>query len=75
MHSTNLVCFYPTPAKLDSAHPNVDCLAALNGVCTKRNTAQFEVLLLENEVNNNSQTQPLIHTSLATFYAKILLLK
>jgi len=52
MHSTNLVCFYPTPAKLGSTSPNVDCLAASNGICTKRNMAQFELLLFENEVNN-----------------------
>jgi len=56
MHSTSLVPFYPTPAKLGSAHPNTDCLAASNGVCTKRNTAQFELLLIKNEVNNASQT-------------------
>jgi len=57
MHSTNLVCFYPTtPAKLGSTRLNTDCLAALNGVCTKRNTAQFKLLLFEKEVNNNSQT-------------------
>jgi len=36
MHSTNLVCFYPTPAKLVSARSNTDCLAALNGISTKR---------------------------------------
>ena len=56
MHSNYLVRFYPTPAKLGSTHPNTDCLAALNGICTKRNTARFEMLLLESEVNNNSQT-------------------
>ena len=57
MHSANLVRFYPTtPAKLGSARPNTDCLAASNGVCTKRNTARFGLLLVENEVNNNSQT-------------------
>ena len=76
IHLTNLVFFFLTPAKLSSARPNTDCLAALNGVCTKRNTAQFELLLFKNKVNNNSQTWPLIHlTSLATFYSKILLLK
>ena len=70
MHSTNLVRFYPTTAKLGSARPNTDCLTALNGVCTKRNTAQFGLLLVEKEVNNNSQTWPLIHlTSLANFYS------
>jgi len=31
---------------------------ASNGVCTKRNTARFELLLFENEGNNNSQTKP-----------------
>jgi len=57
MNSTNLVRFYPTtPPKLGSAHPNTDCLAASNGVCTKRNMARFELLPFENEVNNNSQT-------------------
>ena len=57
MHSTNLVHFYPTtPAKLGGAHPTTDCLAALNGICTKRNTAQFELLPFENEVNNDPQT-------------------
>ena len=35
MHSTNHVHFYPTPAKLGSARPNTDCLAASNGVCTR----------------------------------------
>ena len=76
-NSTNFACFYlSTPAKLGSTRPNTDCLAASNGVCTKRNTAQFELLPFENEVNNNSQTWPLIHlTSLATFSSKILLLK
>jgi len=33
----NLVHFYLTPVKLGSARPNTDCLATLNGVCTKRN--------------------------------------
>ena len=76
MHSTSLVRFYPTPAKLDSARPNTDCLAASNGVCTKINTAWFGLLLVESKVNNNLQTWPLIHlTSLATFYFKTLLLK
>ena len=36
VHSINLVRFYPTPAKLGSAHPNTDCLATSNGVCTKK---------------------------------------
>ena len=55
-------CIQPTlfisipPPKLGSAHPNTDCLAASNGICTKRNTVQFKLLLFENEVNNNSQT-------------------
>ena len=53
---TKLACFYPTPAKLGSVRPNTDCLAALNGICTKRNTARFELLLFENEVKNKSQT-------------------
>jgi len=76
MYSTNLVHFYPTAAQLVSARPNTDCLAASNGVCTKRSKAQFELLLFENKVNINSQTWPLIHlTNLATFYSKILLLK
>ena len=77
MHSTNLIHFYPTtPAKLGSARPNTDCLAASNGVCTKRNTARFELLPSKNKVNNSSQTWPLIHLrSLATFSSKILLLK
>ena len=76
MHSTNLVRFYPTPAKFDSTCPNTDCLATSNGFCTKRNTTRFGLMLFENEVNNNSQTWPLIHlTSLATFYSKTLLLK
>ena len=56
MHSNYLVHFYPTPAKLGSTHPNTDCLAALNGVCTKRNPARFEMLLFKSKVNNNSQT-------------------
>ena len=76
MHSTNLVHFYPTPAKLGSARPNTDCLATSNGIFTKRYTARFELLLFKNKVNNNSRTWPLIHlTSLATFYSKTLLLK
>jgi len=77
MHSTNLAHFYPTtPAKLGSTRLNTDYLATSNGICTKRNMAQFELLPFENEVNNNSQTWPLIHlTSLATFSSKILLLK
>jgi len=54
----------------------IECVAALNGVCTKWNTAQFELLPFENKVNNNSQTWPLIHlTSLTTFSSNILLLK
>jgi len=44
--SLSLLTFYSTP----------DCLAALNGVCTKRNTTRFGLLLVKNEVNNNSQT-------------------
>ena len=68
--------FLSHTSKLSSARPNTDCLAASKGVCTKRNMARFELLLFENEVNNNSQTWPLIHlTSLATFYFKTLLLK
>ena len=52
--------------------PNTDCLPTSNGVW-QRSTAQFKLLLFENEVNINSQTWPLIHlTSLATFYCKIL---
>ena len=47
MHSANLAGFYPTPAKLGSARPNADCLAASNGVCTKKNMARFELLLFE----------------------------
>jgi len=55
---------------------NTNCLAVLNGVCTKRNTAWFELLLSEKEVNNNLQTWPLIHLKgLATFYSKTLLLR
>jgi len=53
MHSTNLVRFFITPAKLAGARPNIDFLAASNGVFTKRNTARFGLLLFENEVNNN----------------------
>jgi len=57
MHSTNPVRFYPTtPAKFGSVRPNTDCLASSNGVCTTRNTARFELLPFENEVNNNWQT-------------------
>jgi len=48
--------FYPIPAKLNSARPNTDFLFASNGVCTKRDTAQLGLLLLENEVNKNLQT-------------------
>ena len=76
MHSTNLVHFYPTPAWLGSACPNIDWLAALNGICTKRKTIWFGLLIFKNKVNNSSQTWPLIHlTSLATFYSKSLFLK
>ena len=72
MHSTNLLSI----PYHSSARPITDCLAASNGVCTKRNMARFELLLFENEVKNNSQTWPLIHLkSLATFYSKTLLLK
>ena len=35
---------------------STDCLAVSNGVCTKRNTAQFGLLLFENKVSNSSQT-------------------
>jgi len=57
MHSTNLVHFYPTtPTKLGSARLNTDCLAASNGVCTKKNPARFELLPSKNKVNNSSQT-------------------
>ena len=42
MHSTNLVCFYPTPVNSsDSARPNFDFLTASNGACTKINMALF----------------------------------
>jgi len=54
MHLTSLAPLYTMPA--GSARPNTDCLAASNGVCTKRNMARFGLLLVENEVNNNSQT-------------------
>jgi len=77
MNAFNKPCsflFYTN--KLCNARPNTDCLTASNGVCTKRNTAQFGLLMVENEVNNNSQTWPRIHlTSLATFYSKTPLLK
>ena len=56
MHSTDLIRFYPTPANLSSTCPNTDCLATSNGVRTKRNTARFALLLVENEADNNSQT-------------------
>jgi len=56
MHSTNLVHFYPTPAKLVAHAHNTNCLVASNGVCTKINMAQFGLLLIGNKVNNNSQT-------------------
>ena len=47
--------FLSHTSKLGSAHPNTDCLAASNGVCTKRNKAWFELSLFESEVNNNLQ--------------------
>ena len=57
MNAFNKPCsFISHASKPGSARPNTDCLAASNGVCTKRNTARFELLLFENEVNNNSQT-------------------
>ena len=54
--SLSLLTFYSTPANPVSTRPNADCLAASNGICTKRNTARFGLLLFENEVNNNSWT-------------------
>ena len=76
IQQTLFIYFYPTPANLVVHTPNTHFLVALNGVCTKRNMAWFELLLFENKINNNSQTWPLIHlTSLTTFYSKILLLK
>ena len=77
MNAFNKTCsFLSHTNKLCNAHPNTDCLATSNGVCTKRNTAQFGLLLVKNKVNNNSQTWPLIHlTSLVTFYSKTPLLK
>ena len=72
----SLLTFCSTPANPISAHPNTDCLATSNGVCTKRNIARFWLLLFKNKINNNSWTYALIHfTSLATFYFRILLLK
>ena len=52
MQLTSLAPLYPTAG---SACPSIDCLATSNGICTKRNMAQFGLLLFENEVNNNSQ--------------------
>ena len=75
MHSPNLVLFFLSPAKLNSACPISNCLAASNGICTKRNTAQFELLLFENEVKNNSQTWPLIHLTAWLLFILRLLLK
>ena len=54
-------CIQPTllhNSKLSSARPITNCLAASNGVCTKRNTAQFGLLLFENVVKNNMTTYP-----------------
>ena len=59
MLSTDLVCLYPMPEKLGSTRLSTDFLAVSNGICTKRKTARFWLLLFENEVNNNSQTWPL----------------
>jgi len=44
---------------LGGARPNIDCLATSNCVCTKRNTARFELLLFENKVNTDMTTCPL----------------
>ena len=46
----------PHHLKLSSARPITNCLATLNGVCTKTNTTRFELLLIEKEVKNSSQT-------------------
>jgi len=57
MNAFNKPCsFLSHTSKLGNAHPNTDCLAASNGVCTKINMARFGLLLVEKEVNNNSQT-------------------
>ena len=71
MHLTYLVLSIPCQQTQAAHSLDTDCLAASNGICTKRNTAQFGLVLFENKVNNNSQTWPLIQlTSLATFYSK-----
>ena len=76
LHLRSVLTFYSTPANLAAHTLNIDCLAASDGVCTKRKTAWFGLLLFKNKVNNNSQTRPFIHlTSLVTFYSRTLLLK
>jgi len=76
LHQLTSLIFIPLQQTHKRMPPNTDCLAVLDGVCTKRNMAWFGLLLVENEVNNNSQTRPLIYlTSLAIFYSKTLLLK
>ena len=68
MHSTNLVCFYPTvPAKLCSAYPQYWLFSRIEWHLYNPTLA----VALGNEVNNNSWTCTIIHsTSLATFYSK-----
>jgi len=56
LHLRSIFTFYSTPANLAVHALNIDCLSASNGVCTKKNTAQFRLLLFDNKVNNNSQT-------------------
>jgi len=51
MNVINKPCLFLSHT-IGSTRPNTNCLAVLNGICTKRNTAQFELLLFENEVNN-----------------------
>ena len=76
IHLSNSPFYMPCQQTLAVHALNIDCLAALNGICTKRNTARFRLLLFKNKVNNNSQTWPLIDlTCLTTFYSKTLLLK
>ena len=55
-----LLLFIPLQQALAAHALNTDCLAASNGVCTKRNTSRntawFGLLLVENEVNIGLQT-------------------
>jgi len=49
-----LLFYIPSQQTLAVHALNTDCLVASNGICTKRNTAQFGLLLFEYACEKNN---------------------